>query len=161
MIEQYGTNPGITITEIYEGLAAELRRFALSLTREDSAADALVSETMLKAMANLPLLGELAQYQRRAWLYRVLKNLFFDGLRTQRRQAALLERLGRMDAEPALYALPPELLEQVPERFRELLNLRFCLGMSSEEIGEKLGIPAATARSRLHLAIQWLRTHLE
>lgn len=160
MAADYSANPGITITEIYEGLAPELRRFALSLAREDAAADDLVSETMLKAMANLPLLGGLAQYQRRAWLYRVLKNLFLDGLRSRRRQDALLQHLGRMDEEPAVYALPPELMEQVPERFQELLNLRFCLGMSSDEIGEKLGIPAATARSRLHLAIQWLRTHL-
>ena len=160
MAVYYSANPGITITEIYEGLAPEMRRFALSLVLDDSAADDLVSETMLRAMASLTLLGQLTQYQRRAWLYRVLKNLFFDGLRARRRQEALLERLGRMEEEPAVYALPPELLEQVPERFQELLNLRFCLGMSSEEIGDKLGIPAATARSRLHLAVQWLRTHL-
>ena len=153
-------NPGTTITEIYEGLAAELQRFARSLARDGDAADDLVAETMVRAMANLPLLGKLNQHQRRAWLYRVLKNLFFDGLRARRRQQALLETLGRLDDEPLVYALPPELLEEVPERYRELLNMRFGLGMSSEEIAEKLGVPAATARSRLHLALQWLRTHL-
>jgi RNA polymerase sigma-70 factor (ECF subfamily) len=161
MAVDYRTNPGITLSEIYTELQPELRRFALSLARDADAADDLVSETMLKAMANLSLLGSLAHYQRRAWLYRVLKNLFYDGLRSQRRQQRLLDQLGRMDDEPAVYALPADLLEQVPERFRELLNLRFCLGMSSEEIGAKLGIPAATARSRLHLATQWLRKNLE
>ncbi len=160
MVVDYSANPGITITEIYEGLAPELRRFALSLAKDADAADDLVSETMLKAMANLPLLGQLNLYQRRAWLYRVLKNLFFDGLRKHHRQQALLETLGRLDNEPVIYALPPDLLEEVPERYHDLLNMRFGLGMSSEEIAEKLGVPPATARSRLHLAIQWLRTHL-
>jgi RNA polymerase sigma-70 factor, ECF subfamily len=157
----FNTNPGITLSEIYERLQPELHRYALSLTRDSSTADDLVSETILKAMENLPLLGSLTHPQRRAWLYLVLKNRFLDGLRSRQRQQALLEHLGRMQDEPTLYALPADLLDQVPERYRELLDLRFCLGLSSEEIGRKLGIPPATARSRLHLALQWLRKNMK
>jgi RNA polymerase sigma-70 factor (ECF subfamily) len=52
-----------------------------------------------------------------------------------------------------------ELLGSAPERYRQVLHRRFILGMTSEEIGRELGIPAATVRSRLYLARKWLRTH--
>ena len=37
--------------------------------------------------------------------------------------------------------------------------MRYGLDMTSEEIGQKLGVPSATARSRLRLAIQWVKNH--
>ena len=50
-------------------------------------------------------------------------------------------------------------LDDVPRRYRELLRKRYELCMTSTEIGQELGIPPATVRSRLRLAIQWLRSH--
>ena len=86
-------NPGITIAEIYTINAPELRRFALSLARDADRADDLVSDTMLRAMAHLSLLGQLNPYQRRAWLYRTLKNRFLDEQRARQREQALLEQM--------------------------------------------------------------------
>jgi DNA-directed RNA polymerase specialized sigma24 family protein len=57
------------------------------------------------------------------------------------------------------YAGEIDLFERVPSRFRSLLVERYVLGMTSEESALRLSIPAATVRSRLRLAIQWLRTH--
>jgi RNA polymerase sigma-70 factor (ECF subfamily) len=102
----------------------------------------------------------LKPYQRRAWLYRTLKNLFLDQTRSYQREEALLEDLA-WDL-PAAGHLPQEIVspspfDLVPERYRELVEKRFILGMNSREIAEELGIPAATVRSRLHLAIKSLR----
>ena len=150
-------NPGITIIDIYTVHVPELRRFALNLARDADRAEDLVSETMLRAMNHLPLLGQLNPYQRRAWLYRTLKNRFFDEQRARKREQALFEQMAYLDDGPVNYALPPDLLAQAPEQYHALLQMRFLLGMTSEEIGEKLGIPPATVRSRLHLAIKCLR----
>jgi RNA polymerase sigma-70 factor (ECF subfamily) len=151
------SNPGITIAEIYSVNAPELRRFALSLARDADRADDLVSDTLLRAMAHLALLGQLNPYQRRAWLYRTLKNRFIDEQRSRQREQALFEQMTLLDDGPVAYVLPPDLLAQAPEQYRELLEMRFLFGMTSEEISQKLGIPAATVRSRLHLAIKCLR----
>jgi RNA polymerase sigma-70 factor, ECF subfamily len=150
-------NPGITIAEIYNINAPELRRFALSLTKDANRADDLVSDTILRAMAHLDLLGQLNPYQRRAWLYRTLKNRFIDEQRAGQREQALFEQMTLLDDGPVAYVLPPDVLAQAPEQHRELLEMRFLFGMTSEEISQKLGIPAATVRSRLHLAIKCLR----
>jgi RNA polymerase sigma factor (sigma-70 family) len=53
-----------------------------------------------------------------------------------------------------------EILDRVPERFRDVLERRYRLGMNSSEIGMELGIPGATVRSHLHQAIRWLRAEL-
>ena len=45
----------------------------------------------------------------------------------------------------------------VPEADRQLVEMRYRLGLSSREIAQDLNIPAATVRSRLHQAIKRLR----
>ena len=155
-------NDDVTITDLYEQLESVLHRYALRLARDADRADDLVQETFIRAMAHLQLLRQLAHPQRRAWLYRVMRNLFIDEQRARQRQQALVEQLA-WDARLSSYPIPGivswELLDAIPERYSEVLERRYLLGMTSREIGQDLGIPAATVRSRLRLATKWLRKH--
>ena len=150
----------MTFDEIYEQFDDRLRRFATGLTRDPDRADDLVQETVIRAMMHIHLLERLNEHKLRAWLYNTLKNLFIDEQRSRRRQAALLERIaGETDFAVLPWAdvASADLFDRLPERDRELLRQRYLLGMTSREIGCELGIPAATVRSRLHLAIKRLR----
>ena len=149
----------ITIAELYEDHAASLRRFAFSLSHDGDQADDLVSETFLQAMSYLQLMETLASHQRKAWLFRVLKNRFIDQLRSSQRQAAFVQQMAWSETVSAPAGLTQDVIGQAPEHFRELLNMSYTLGMTSEQIGHRLGIPAATVRSRLRFALQWLRAH--
>ncbi|MBU0596344.1 sigma-70 family RNA polymerase sigma factor, partial [Candidatus Bipolaricaulota bacterium] len=100
--------------------------------------------------------------QRKAWLCRVLRNRFFDAQRAQKRAQTVFQQIAKQAARITTDGLPvdmQDLLECVPDRYRDVLEKRYALGMTSSEIGRALGIPAATARSRLHAAIKWLRAH--
>ncbi len=152
----------LTLDELFLAYEEPLRRYADSLARDADRAEDLVQETMIRAMGNLGLLEQLNSYQRRAWLYQVLKNRFIDEERAFARQAGLAERL----ADQALVADTPSaasvaraLLEQVPEQYREVLHAHYLLGKSGEEIAREIDLPAATVRSRLFLARKWLRAH--
>jgi RNA polymerase sigma-70 factor (ECF subfamily) len=152
----------LTIDELYEEYDNRLHRYAMGLTRDSNRASDLVQETFIQALTHLELLRRLNRYQRRAWLYRVLKNRFIDQQRARQREQALLERLVEMvEIESSIFidARLYGLFDRVPERYQDLLKKRYILGMTSKEIGDDLGIPAATVRSRLRLAIKWLRTH--
>ncbi len=152
----------MTLADLYGAFEARLRRYATSLVRDPDRADDLVQETFIRAMAHLPLLEQLNRHQRRAWLYRVLKNVFIDEQRARRREQDLVEQLSqeaRFATAPSPEGASLELLKLVPERYREVLYQRYVLGMTSTEIGQELGIPAATVRSRLYLARKWLRAH--
>ena len=152
----------LTIQDLYDLFEAKLHRFAVNLARDRDRADDLVQETLIRAMGNLMLLQQLNPYQRQAWMYRVLKNLFIDGERRRERQEALYEHLvweAELDTAPATTMLARDLIDLVPERYHDVLHRRYLLGQTSEEIGSAYGIPAATVRSRLYLARKWLRTH--
>jgi RNA polymerase sigma-70 factor (ECF subfamily) len=152
----------LTIDKLYEEYDHRLHRYAMGLTRDLNQANDLVQETFIRAMTHLELLNQLNRYQRRAWLYRVLKNRFIDQQRALRREQALLGQLAdliEVESQSLVDARLYGLFDLVPERYRDLLRKRYVLGMTSQEIGERLGVPAATVRSRLRLAIKWLRTH--
>jgi RNA polymerase sigma-70 factor (ECF subfamily) len=154
----------VTLTELYETYENKLRRHAAALARDPHWAEDLVQDTFVRAMGHLDLLSALKPYQQRAWLYRTLKNLYLDGLAASQRQEKLLDQLAREPrSSPSLedLVLSPDPFALIPERFRDIVVQRYMLGMNSREIGEALGIPAATVRSRLYLAIQEARSRLQ
>ena len=150
----------MTLTDLYEEYELELRRYAGRLARDPDRAEDLVQEALIRAMGHLDLLGLLEPYQRRAWLYRTLKNLFLDEESARQREEALLEQMAQ-DVPLAGYRpqeiIWPDPFDLVPEKYRDLVRKRYVLGMTSQEIADELGIPAATVRSRLHLALKHLR----
>jgi RNA polymerase sigma-70 factor (ECF subfamily) len=158
----------MTLTALYEQFERKLHRYAIRLVGDSYEAEDLVQETFIRAMGHLELLKQLNQHQRQAWLCRVLKNLFLDQQRARQREQFLLEQLIqqaqlmeqiRRNNHPMLQVLQKDLFDQIPERYRELLYKHYILGMTSKEIAEELGIPAATVRSRLHLALKKLRAN--
>jgi RNA polymerase sigma-70 factor, ECF subfamily len=81
---------GLIIAELYEEHREALRRYAVSLTRDADGADDLLQETFVQAVIHWMLLNQLNRYQRRAWLYQVLKNRFLDQQRARKRKQAML-----------------------------------------------------------------------
>jgi len=157
----------LTFADLYGDYAGRLRGYALSLAHDSDRADDLVQETFIRASVYFGLLAQLNGHQRQAWLNRVLKNLFLDEMRTRRRQEALATRLAEGNQAATVAArsaysdikLVEELLERAPDHYQEILRQHYFQGMTGEQIAGILGAPAATVRSRLHLAIKWLRTH--
>ncbi len=152
----------LTVTELFATYEPALRTYTLGLVQDYDLADDLVQEAFIKAMGNLNLLTSLNPYQRRSWLYKVVKNQFLDDRRSRiRRQALLAQMAVDTQADFALTAIVAQvrLSEHIPEHYRSLLEKRYILGMSSLEIAQELHIPDATVRSRLRFAVNWLRTH--
>lgn len=153
----------MTLDDLYEEYESPLQRYANSLIHDTDSADDLVQETFIRSLGHLSLLAMLEPAQRRAWLKRTLKNLFIDSQRSAQRQARLVQQLEVREVvseqETFGQVLMPDLLGNMADDVRELFEMRYTLGMNSSEIGEQLGIPAATVRSRLHFEIQKLQRY--
>lgn len=159
-------------------LREELRKAALKLTRLSESAEDLVQETLLHAYRGF------AQFKRgtnlKAWLMRIMLNLFISHYRHQQRTVAtvslegLLEDLELIEENSDLLldeAVSPEeivmakvmddevakALECLPEPFREVVILCDIEGLSYAEVAKALGIPIGTVRSRLSRAREALR----
>jgi len=151
------------IAEWFEDSKDRLFRYALGLCKSFDRADDLVQETFLRAIGHSQTLGRMNEFQRDAWLKRVLRNRFFDEERSRKRLNAAVVEMIRHAKRPSDIGGPvrfDEILDRVPERYRDVLEKRYRLGMSSTEIGKELGIPAATVRSHLHQGIRWLRSQM-
>ena len=153
----------LSIADLFESSRDRLFRYALSLCRRLDRADDLLQETFLRALRHSQTLAGMNEFQREAWLKRVLRNRFFDEERSRKRaNAAVIEMIRHAHRSSDSTGFVPfdELLDQLPTRYRNTIEKRYRLGMTSTEIAEELGIPAATVRSHLHQGIRWLRNRM-
>ncbi len=152
--------PELELGDLYEEFEQDMLRFGTSIGGSRDAAEDLVHETFLRAMAHLPLLGRLKRHQRRSWLFTTLKRIHLDEVAARQRREALSKRLSRWNetaAEDSYQLDDFSVLDLVPPQHRALVIQRYLVGMSSQEIGRQLGVPAATIRSRLHQATKQIR----
>lgn len=143
-----------------------VRALAKALVRDENGADDLVQMTWVRALQNPPDRHETV----RAWLGTIMRNLARDRYKADGRRAAREARAAPRGGLPAPDVLVARaeahrrLIEHVthlPEPYREVVLLRFFEGLPPREIAERLGIPAATVRTRLHRALATLRATLD
>jgi RNA polymerase sigma-70 factor (ECF subfamily) len=116
---------------------------------------------------------QVSRPDARPWLYGIVSNLISRHHRAEHRRYRALARTGaqqvseghedevtgRLDAQ-AYRAPLAAALAGIPSTDRDVLLLVAWAELTSEEAGEALGIPAGTARSRLHRARKRLRAAL-
>lgn len=132
-------------------------RLALTLLRNDEDCKDALQEAALKAWAKRRSLKEPAYFA--TWMTRIVINECYNILR-KRKRLVLVERLPEQ-AAPEVDSGLWMLLGDLPDKYRLPLVLRYSEGMSEEQIGKALGLPASTVRGRLFRARQQLKKELE
>ena len=151
----------VGVSDLYEKLKDDLFRFAKSIARHEQEANDLIQDAMVKSL-NEPQLLSLPEYKQRAWFFRVMKNRLIDDRRKEQRLTLWEDDFDFSIQEAGVSHLEiTELLAYLPQELSDLIFKKYWLGLSSQEIGEQLKIPASTVRYKLHLAIKRLRTILE
>ena len=146
-------------TELHAYIGS-LRRYALVLTRDAVAADDLVQETLVKAIA------KAETFQRgsdlRPWLFRILHNTHVSALRREKTRADaapdLPEPVAR-DCQHTQLELKQVLsaLDQLPDAQRNPIILIALKEMSYAEAARALDVPLGTFMSRLGRGREALR----
>jgi len=147
------------------GFADQLYRVALRLCRDRARAEDLVQETYLQAWRSFHRF-ELGT-NLRAWLYKILFNVYYSGQRKEKLQVVPAEETL---AETIAYDPPtPQwltdeevlaALERLPRDFQIPILLADVEELSYREIADVLEIPVGTVMSRLHRGRKLLRTEL-
>lgn len=146
-----------------EGCVPALRRYARALTRNADRADDLVQDCIERALRKRGLFRPTGPLQ--AWLYRILLNLYRNGLRQTRRRGEHMP-IDTLIIEPSVpapqhgriaLAEMSRAIDQLPDEQREALLLVVLEGVSYQEAAAILEIPAGTLMSRLSRARAALR----
>jgi RNA polymerase sigma-70 factor (ECF subfamily) len=136
-------------------------RFLYSRLGNQEEAEDLTSEVFLKAVRQLEPQRDEPSVQ--AWLYQVARTTLADYWR--RRSRVPQDPLGYLDVpdtggvgtaprDEAAAGLARWLLDQLPERFRQVLTLRFLNGYSIRETAEAMGITENHAKVLQYRAVQ-------
>ena len=138
-------------------LLPDLRAFARFLVRDRVAADDIVQDSIVRALA------AAGQFQPgtnlKAWLFTILRNQFYEQARRRKRESKAME--ARLNEDVA--AAPPQLaraeiadLQQLiwrlPSLQREALILIGAQELSHEEAAAVCNVPVGTMKARLSRA---------
>jgi RNA polymerase sigma-70 factor (ECF subfamily) len=151
----------------------QVRRFARAYARSDADVDDLAQEALVKVYKSLRSFRFQATFK--TWLYSVVRNVFFDAVRSRAgRERSLEEPLPPDHAQlPSGSEAPDEglsraeqqqrmwrALRELPAEFRAAVVLFDVEGHTYEEVAAVEGVPVGTVKSRLSRGRALLRTIL-
>lgn len=156
--------------------AADVHRFALSMTRDESDAEDVVQDTYLRAFRSWQTFAPESDCRR--WLFTICRNVFLrgrerssrlvefesgelDAVITDGSVARLWEQhsaadLSAVDVWPAIEGA----VARIPEPFRSTIIAVDLDDESYEAAAARLGVPIGTVRSRLFRGRRLLQQHL-
>lgn len=149
------------ITELYTAYREELLHYCCAMCGDISDAEDLLQETFRRALSNLDVLEELNDRQRRAWLYRVSRNLFFDRCRRRAVEESHVF-YEEEETDGSFSAVETEMiLSSLPYDLAQIFKKRYFQGYSSKELADEYGLSASGIRAALSRARNILKKKLK
>jgi RNA polymerase sigma-70 factor (ECF subfamily) len=143
-----------------------LYAIATRILRDGDLAEDALQGALVSAWRQLPSLRDPARFE--AWLRRLLVHACYAEARRRRSWTANVRVLpvdGPVGPDGLLSVVERDALDRAFLRIsieqRAVFVLHHHLGLSLVEVAETLGVPAGTARSRLHYATRLLRDAIE
>jgi RNA polymerase sigma-70 factor (ECF subfamily) len=140
---------------LYRQYAPDVYRFALYLSGDASMAEDLTAETFVRVWTA----RNVRVATVRAYLFAIVRNLYRQRLRAQRREAPLESELADATPDAEFSASKNEQLRWLsrqllvlPEIDRTALLMRFQTEMSYEEIASTLELSIVSVKVRVHRA---------
>jgi len=163
--------------EIYDQYYSRVRKFILSLVKDEWVADDLIRETFLKVQQNIQSLRDPSRLS--PWIFRIAHNLCQDHFR-RTKKSCKEERIDQEEGEhlkEVLIQKEPGIQKQLeqrqmgecvqnqmnllPESLRTVLVLFDIMEFSHQESAEVLGITVENVKVRLYRARKRLKIILE
>jgi len=153
--------------EAFASLVAQvsdsLYAVAFRILRDTGAAEDALQNALVSTWQQLPHLREADRFE--AWAHRILVHACYAEYRRRRQFMAnvqVFDLNGPSSPDGSRHFAERDELEraflQIPLDQRAVFVLHHYLGLPLIEVAQTLGIPAGTARSRLHYATRSLRT---
>ena len=158
------------MSELYQMYVGELTSVCYRyIPNADDAKDVL-QNSFVKIFTSIPTLEYQGEKQFKGWMIRIVANEALMFLRNKKKllfveQDQLADKIEEDDADPDTERISPDELHQLicelPDGYRTVLNLYVFENYSHRQIAELLGIKESTSASQLFYAKQWLARRIK
>ena len=135
-------------------------RLCFSMLRDRAQAEDVTQDIFLRVWRALPGYG--AQAALSTWIYAISKNACLSELRKRKPTVSIDQNEDDYSAEVAALAAPDpddsatvsvsQVLDKLPERYRQAVTLFYMEDKSYEQTAASLGLPLGTVKALLHRA---------
>ncbi len=149
--------------EIYDEYYNRIRKFILTITKDEWAADDLLQETFIRVKKNLGKVRDTSKIS--SWIFRISYNLCIDHLKKKKRaslspltdkpsfEIPLLKKIEQQQMGDCVQ----DKINKLPESMRIIIDLYEIMEFTHKEIGEILSITEKNSKVRLHRARKELK----
>jgi RNA polymerase sigma-70 factor, ECF subfamily len=151
----------ISLETLWNQFHDSLYRFIVSRLPDPDDADDILQEVFLRIHTRLETVRDMDKLE--SWIYQIARNSITDYYRSRRKLVELAADLPVEDEhheEDASESLAPsiqEIVQALPDPYREALILTEYQGLSQKELADRLGISLSGAKSRVQRARQKIK----
>lgn len=153
----------ISVDRVWDDFTVQLRRFIATRVRHEADADDILQEVFIKIHRGIDRLEDPSKLH--AWVFQITRNAIIDYYRKSddavETRAELPDVLTETDSgeevesEVATWLHP--MMEELPVKYREALELTDVQGLTQKELAERLNISISGAKSRVQRAREKLK----
>ncbi len=149
-----------SLETLWGQMHGRLCNFVCSRFADEADAEDILQEVFLKIHAGLDSVRDVERVE--SWIYQIARHSIADFYRGRRRLVELTEQAVSDEylEEDAAESLAPtirDIVQSLPEPYREALILTEYQGLSQVELAERLGISVSGAKSRVQRARQKIK----
>ena len=154
-------HPHHTTEELFKSLAGRLKLFILQRVSDPSAADDILQNVFLKIHSRADTLRDETKLE--SWIFQITRNEIADHYRTRfssheaAKASEPVEMPSEEDVMEKFSAGVREMIDQLPDQYRDALLLTEFEGLSQQELADRLGLSLSGAKSRVQRARQLLK----
>ena len=151
----------MTFEQLWEQYHDHIRNFVRNKTRSHPDTEDIVQNVFVKAHRRM---GDVRDDRKiRSWLFQIARNSIIDHFRKEKRteelqdQHPIEDRYEEQDSAKEAVVGLKNVIRQMPDKYREALELSELKGLSQKELSEQLGISYSGAKSRVQRGREMLK----
>lgn len=149
--------------QLWGDFTSRLRRFVSARVGSDADVEDILQEVFIKIHRGIDRLEDPSKLH--AWVYQITRNVIADHYRkadarveiTSDVPDVVAEEPGGEDAGAEVATWLRPMMEELPEKYREALELTDIQGLTQKELAERLNISLSGAKSRVQRAREKLK----
>ncbi len=156
--------PTLPLEQVWDGFHRKLIAFLRSRVKDLDTAQDLLQEVFIRVHANLGCLRNPEKLE--PWLYQITRNILIDYYRSSKSgppmsiASAMEADFAGQDLNASIASSLREMVDTLPEPYRQALILTAFEGINQAEMAQQLGLSISGAKSRVQRGRQMLRERL-